>query len=457
MAILTVEEIIEATGGTLLSENAKSFKGVSIDSRTIEEGDIFFALRGKRFDGHHYLENALMKGSGAVVDTKAGEFPQNRVIICVSDTLRSLQDLAHFLRMRRNIPVVAVTGSNGKTTTKEMIHLILSGRFKTLKNEGNLNNHIGLPLSLTQLSPDHEVIVLEMGMNATGEIRRLCEIAVPSHGVITNIGSAHVGMLGSYDAVRTAKLEILDGLSLAVVNGDDDFLMRGVEGIKEFKGQIMTFAINSSAPVMAKNVRMTKKGSEFNLEISDSGSAKVNLNVHGLFNVYNALAASAVSFSLGMNIGEIKAALETYRTFPMRFEVTRKEGITIINDSYNANPASMRESVNELMRLSGSKRSVAVLGDMRELGEFSEDEHRAVGKMIYERGVDIFIAVGARMRLAAEECMKKKGRKAVYHFTDVHDARQHIMSILEKGDTVLIKGSRSMSMESLMEEIADAV
>jgi UDP-N-acetylmuramoyl-tripeptide--D-alanyl-D-alanine ligase len=264
-------------------------------------------------------------------------------------------------------------------------------------------------------------------------------------------------MLGSYNAIRAAKLEILDGLSVAVVNGDDDFLMRGAEGIKEFKGQIIAFAINSPAPVMAKNVRMTKKGSVFILEISNSGSATVNLNVHGLFNVYNALAAAAVSYTLGMSIGEIKAALETYRAIPMRFEVTRKDGITIINDSYNANPASMRESVNELIGLSGSGRSVAVLGDMRELGEFSEEEHRALGKMIYERGVDIFIAVGARMRLAAEECMKGINRKSVYSFTDVHDARQHIMSILDEGDTVLIKGSRSMSMEYLMEEIADAV
>ncbi len=457
MGILTVEEIIEATGGTLLSENSASFNGVSIDSRTIKEGDIFFALKGDRCDGHHYLENALMKGSGAIVETRPGALPENKVIICVSDTLRSLQDLAHFLRMRRNIPVVAVTGSNGKTTTKEMIHLILSERFKTLKNEGNLNNHIGLPLSLTQLAPDHEMIVLEMGMNAAGEIRRLCEIAVPSHGVITNIGPAHVGMLGSYDAVRAAKLEILDGLSVAVVNGDDDFLMQGVEGIKDFNGHIMKFAINTPAPVMAKDVRTTKKGSEFILEIRDNGSETVNLNVHGLFNVYNALAASAVCYSLGMNTGEIRAGLETYRAFPMRFEVAGIKGITIINDSYNANPASMKESVNELIRMSGGRRSVAVLGDMRELGEFSEDEHRAVGKMIEEGGVDIFIAVGTRMRLAAEECMKGKGGRTVYSFTDVHDARKHIMSILETGDTVLIKGSRSMSMESLMEEIADAV
>jgi UDP-N-acetylmuramoyl-tripeptide--D-alanyl-D-alanine ligase len=456
MSVLTVEEIIEATGGELLSENSKTFNGVSIDSRTIADDEVFFAIRGERFDGHDFLEAALDKGRGAIVETRPDLTSKGNVIICVNDTLRSLQDLANFLRRRRNIPVVAVTGSNGKTTTKEMIYVILSGKYKTLKNEGNLNNHIGLPLSLTRLNPDDEVIVLEMGMNAPGEIRRLCEIAVPSHGVITNIGSAHVGKLGSYDAVRDAKLEIIEGLSVAIVNADDNFLMQGLEQIKDFKGQIITFAIMNEANIMARNISTTGKGSEFILEIKDTESTPVSLNVHGLFNVYNALAASAVCFSLGMSINEIKTALEAYRAFPMRFEVIRRKGITVINDSYNANPSSMEESIKELVRMCDEGRAVAILGDMRELREFSEYEHRAIGKTVSESGVDIFIAVGEKMSLAAEESIKAKGRNAgpeVINFKDVHEVKKVITDILEQGDTVLIKGSRAMSMERIIDVI----
>lgn len=460
MSLLTVEEIIEATGGELLSEHSKTFQGVSIDSRTISDGEVFFAIRGDRFDGHDFLEAALVKGSGAVVDKRPASIPGGRTVICVKDALRSLQDLAHFLRVRQGIPAVAITGSNGKTSTKEMVHLILSKKHKVLKNEGNLNNHIGLPLSLTHLERDHEMIVLEMGMNAAGEIRRLCEIAAPSHGVITNIGSAHVGKLGSYEAVRDAKLEILEGLRIAVVNADDEYLMQGLEQIKDFNGTVIRFAVNTDADVTAGNVRAAEHGTDFDLEIKGEGRMPVNLRVHGLFNVYNALAAAAVSFSLGIGLRGIKDALETYRAFPMRFEVIKKGGITLINDSYNANPSSIKESVSELVRLSAEGRSVAVLGDMRELGEFSQDEHREVGRMLSESGVDVFIAVGEKMRLAAEESARARGEKALPHivsFRDVTEAQDKIMNILEKGDTVLLKGSRSMSMEKIMENITDAV
>ncbi len=460
MARITVEEVIEATGGKLLSENSKTFNGVSIDSRTIEEGDLFFAIQGERFDGHDYLERALVKGSGAVVAARPDSLPEGRVIVCVEDTLRSLQDMAHFLRTKRDIPVVAVTGSNGKTTTKEMIHLILSRKFRTLKNEGNLNNLIGLPLSLLRLHPDDEIAVFEMGMNASGEIRRLCEIAEPSHGVITNIGSAHVGMLGGYDAVRKAKMEILEGLNIAVVNADDEYLMQGIGELTDFKGRFVTFSIENASQVSAGDVRITENGSEFTLSIRDEGSASVTLNVHGLFNVYNALAASAVSYSLGMSIDEIRTALNEYRAFSMRFELVNKGGIRVINDSYNANPSSMRESIGELHRLGGEGRIVAILGDMRELGQFSDDEHKGVGRMISETGVDVFVAVGEKMSLAAEECVRLMGEVpgvTVYTFSDAVETKENVKDILKRGDTVLIKGSRAMEMERVMEALQDAL
>ncbi|MDH4028707.1 MAG: UDP-N-acetylmuramoyl-tripeptide--D-alanyl-D-alanine ligase, partial [Nitrospirota bacterium] len=313
MTMLNMEEIMKAIGGELISGAPGSFSGVSIDSRTIAGGELFFAIKGEALDGHRFIEKALLKGAGAVVETAPAALPGDRVIIRVKDTLRALQDLAHFMRMRMDVPVAAITGSNGKTTTKEMTYAVLSRRFRTLKNEGNLNNHIGLPLSLMKLSPDDEAVVLEMGMNAAGEIRRLCEIAVPDCGVITNIGTAHIGRLGSREAVLNAKLEIIEGLGAAVVNADDAYLMRGFGKIKNFKGRTIKFAIDNDAHVTAGNLRVTDKGSDFLLCIKDQGCVSVSLAVHGRFNVYNALAAAAVSSWLGMKADEIKDGLEQYR------------------------------------------------------------------------------------------------------------------------------------------------
>jgi len=466
MATLTTKEIVEATGGELLPDNSKSgyreklsynFKGVSIDSRTISSGEIFFALKGPRFDGHDFLNQALLKGDGAVIDSRHYPLPKNKVIIYVKDTLRALQDLAYSLRVKQDIPVVAITGSNGKTTTKEMAYTILSRRFRVLKNEGNLNNHIGLPLSLTRLTPSEQVVVLELGMNAPGEIKRLCEIAVPSHGIITNIGTAHVGKLGSLDAIRRAKLEILEGLSVAVLNADDSFLMNGIKG---FNGRVITFSINNDSHVRAENIFTTDSGSSFTLRLKSGESVSITVNIHGLFNVYNALAASAVCLSLGMTVAEIKAALQSYTAFPMRFEVIKGDKTTLINDSYNANPSSMEEALKELARMRGERRAVAVLGDMLELGEFSEEAHRAVGKMVSDIGVEVFVAVGEMMNLAAREAQKVKSQKpkndsqlTIYTFKDADGVVQNISDIFEHGDVVLIKGSRAMGMEKIVERM----
>jgi len=468
MTELTVEKIIKATGGELLTEDSMTFDGVSIDSRTIKERDLFFAIRGDRFDGHDFLEDALANGGGAVIDTKPGMLPQGKVLIYVGDTLKSLQDLAHYLRKEKTIPVIAVTGSNGKTTTKEMLYSILSRKYKTLKNEGNLNNHIGLPLSLMKIDSTDELIVLEMGMNAQGEIRQLCEIARPSHGIITNVGAAHLGMLGSYEAVRAAKLEILDGLSVVAVNADDDFLMKGLNETSDFKGQIITFALkntnhdgpSNNAYVTAGDLKPTDKGTDFELECTGKGTVSVSLGVHGLFNIYNALAASAMSMSLGIDMEDIKAGLEDYSAFPMRFEITVKNDITIINDSYNANLSSTRESLLELVRLGSEGRKVAVLGDMLELGQFTDHSHREVGRIINDLGIDVFIAVGEKMGLAAGESVNARGVNKspdVYCFSDAESAGREISGIIQQKDTLLIKGSRSMAMEKVIKDMANAV
>jgi UDP-N-acetylmuramoyl-tripeptide--D-alanyl-D-alanine ligase len=460
MPTITVNEILEATGGKLLTENSKTFSGVSIDSRSISDGEVFFAIKGEKFDGHDFLDSALEKCDGAVLHSHAESLPGEKVLIHVDDTLQSLQDLAHFLRMKRNVPVVAVTGSNGKTTTKEIIYSILSERYKTLRTMGNFNNHIGLPLTLLKLETDDELIVLEMGMNSPGEIRRLCEIAVPSHAVITNIGTAHMGRLGSREAIRDAKLEILEGLNVAVVNADDDFLLQGINNARNYRGRLVTFGIVNEAHVMARNVRPSSHGSDFDLAIKEEGSVTVSLGIHGQFNIYNALAAAAASTSLGVSIAEIQKSLETFTGFPMRFEMIRKGGINVINDSYNANPSSMKESLRGLILVGAMGRRVAVLGDMSELDEFSEEEHTNIGRVVSELRVDVFVAIGEKMGLAAKESMKVENVKPiqeVYSFINVASAEKAIMEILKDGDTVLVKGSRAMSMEKIVEDIVDAV
>ncbi|HCC69139.1 MAG TPA: UDP-N-acetylmuramoyl-tripeptide--D-alanyl-D-alanine ligase [Nitrospiraceae bacterium] len=453
MAELTVEEIIKATGGRLLAGNGILFSGVSINSKTILKDEIFFALRGQRFDGHDFLDEAFAKGAGAVVNFPPLKPPKGKVVICVDNTLNALQQLSHYKRIMQKVPVIGITGSNGKTTTKEMTAAVLSKRFKVLKNDGNLNNHIGMPLSLLKLTNEAEVIVLEMGMNAKGEIRKLCEIAVPTHGVITNIGFAHLETLKDIETVRDAELEILSGIDAAIVNADDSFLM---EGVAPFKGRVITFAVKGNADVKADNIFKTERGSNFTLHFNNGSlrpdrKIKITFGVHGVFNIYNALAASAVGLSLGISLDEIKEAIEGYAGFPMRFEIMRCGGITIINDAYNANPSSMREALGELVNLrgTGGERLIAALGDMFELGAIAGEAHRTLAELLSELGIDVFIAVGQMMDIAALEA---KGME-VHRFKDADEARQNISSIIRQGDIILIKGSRAMGMERVMEGI----
>lgn len=453
---VTMEEIVQATGGEVLTGGPGTFSGVSIDSRKIGEGEIFFAIKGERFDGHSFLDDALMKGNGAVVGSRPGKLPQGKAVILVRDTLKALQDLAHYKRMKLDIPVLAVTGSNGKTTTKEMAYAVLSKRYRTLRNEGNMNNHIGLPISLIGLDREHEAAVLEMGMNAPGEIRRLCEIAVPTHGIITNIGAAHLGRLGSFNAIRDAKLEILHSLHVVIANTDDQFLMEGIHEAEMFSGEVITFSIKNDSHVMAKKVMANDAGSSFELEFRGEGSVPVNLPVQGIFNVYNALAAAAAGHSLGVPPETIKNALESFRPFNMRFTIGAVEGMTLIDDSYNANPTSMEASLKELFRIGSGCRTVAVLGDMGELDAFAEKAHRDIGRMIGESGVSVFIAVGQMMGLAADACRAAAGhvpKTEIYTFGDAEEAAREIMGILRRGDIVLIKGSRSARMDKVAERI----
>lgn len=452
MGNLTAREIIEATGGRVIYGNSRNavFTGVSIDSRTIRKGELFIALKGQRFDGHDYLADAMGTGSGALISDPPAEPGKGKTIIYVNSTLKALHNIAHYERMKRDITVIGVTGTNGKTTTKELIFSILSLGHKTLRNSGNLNNHIGLPLSLLKIEDEDEFAVLEMGASIKGDIRQLCDIAAPGYGVITNIGPGHLEGFGNLDVVRSTKLELLDAVKTIVLNADDEFLMEGVSGcMGHGSPEVITFGINNKADVYAADIVLEDRRSIFNLCLGNGQCTRLVINISGRFNVYNALAAASVCNALGIAIEDIKKGMESFMGVPMRLEVKGMLGATVISDVYNANPASMEEAVKELVRIR-KRRSIAVLGDMLELGSYSEDAHRKLGMWMSQMPVDVFIAVGPMMSKAAEE-FSVSNRKSIT-VPDAEEARRILSDMCKQGDTILVKGSRAMNMERVLEE-----
>jgi UDP-N-acetylmuramoyl-tripeptide--D-alanyl-D-alanine ligase len=441
--VLKIKDIITATGGKVICDNAHTFTGVSIDSRSIQEGELFIALRGKRFDGHDFLQEALRIGSGALVTLPPAELIEGKTIISVEDTLQALQRIAHDMRFKKAIPVIGVTGSNGKTTTKELIASILSSAYRVLKNAGNLNNHIGLPLTLTKIDEEDEAAVLEMGASAPGDIKELCEIALPDYGVLTNISPSHLEGFKDMEAMRRTKLEILNYIRVAVVNADDSFLMEGIQA-SGFKGKIVRYGINNKAEISATDIRLHEKGSSFLLHIGKN-TIEVHPTISGRFNIYNLLAAASVGHLFHIKLWDIKKVIDSFVGIPMRFEIKELEGIQVISDVYNANPASMEEAIKELVRLR-KKRAIAVLGDMLELGSYGDEAHRRLVRWMSGLPIDIFVAIGPLMSSAASEFSGN-----VYTFQSSIEARETIKSICKEGDTILIKGSRGMSMERVLE------
>ena len=454
--IITLSEIIEATGGRVILGRADTavFSGVSIDSRTIKEGELFVALKGERFDGHEFLMNAMEKGRGAIVSTPSAVAFKGKTIVYVRNTLRSLQDIAHYMRMKRGVTVIGVTGTNGKTTTKELIASILERGHRVIKNSGNLNNHIGLPLSLTRIGEGDEYAVMEMGASIKGDIKELCEIAAPEYGVITNIGPGHLEGFGNLESVRDTKLELFDAVNTIVVNADDGFLMEGISQRNREDGpKVITFGIGNHADVSAKDIVLEERRSLFTLCLKNAECSEIALHVNGKFNIYNALAAASVCSALGVGPGDIEKGIRSFAGVPMRLEMKELIGAKVISDVYNANPASMEEAIKELVRLR-KKRAIAVLGDMFELGAYAEEAHRELGRWMSQLPVDILIAVGPMMSKAAEEFSADNGhsRRMTITAHNSSEARRILLSVCSEGDTVLIKGSRGMHMEKIMDE-----
>lgn len=448
--MLILDDILAATGGKLLSAGPEEFAGVSIDSRSIADGELFFALRGENHDGHAYLASALQKGNGAVVSSdynlsqldKAGS---GRTIIGVDDPLKALQTAAAYRRKKFSGMVVGIVGSNGKTTTKELVAAVLETKYVVHKTTGNLNNHIGLPLSLLR-APEHaEVLVMEMGTNRPGDVRELCEIAQPTVGVITNIGMEHLQGFGTLEGVRDAELELLPYVGTLVVNDDDTFLMAGVK--ERFQGKIISFGINSPlASVRGLDCTGGERGTRFLIE-SEMGRILVDFRLFGMFNVANALAAAAVGAEAGVPLEGIRTGIEAFSGVSMRFSVRRHGGVTWLADMYNANPSSMEVSVCELLRFChDGKRPVAVLGDMLELGDRAVELHEDLGRQLARRGVRLFIGVGPLMKAAVTAF--GDGASAA---DDAVRAADLLRQLLMPEDVVLIKGSRGMRMERVSE------
>ena len=455
MEELSVQDITSAVEGKLLQGDPSCcVRGVSTDTRSLERGDLFFALKGEHADGHRYVDAAIKAGAAGVVvsDRKRVAGSRGAAVIAVEDPLWALGELARYYRGTFDIPVVGVTGSVGKTTTKEMLASILGQRWKVLKNAANFNNEIGVPLTLFQLDRSRQVVVLEMAMRGLGEIRRLASIARPSVGVITNVGISHIERLGSQGAIADAKAELLSELppdGLAVLNAEDGYctVMRD-----RFGGRVISFGSCKGADVIGERIRCSKLGRYRFAVSTKEGVIEVKMPVLGYHNVYNALAAAAAAVGMGVELGDIRSGLEEFSPPSMRMQLMRyKAGYAVLDDTYNASPASMFAALKTLQALTGYERKIAVLGDMLELGDYAAKAHRDVGSAVVANEIEMLVTVGALGEEIAQGA-RNAGLPvdSIQSYADCVEAGGKLRSQVGRGDVILVKGSRAMKMEEIV-------
>jgi UDP-N-acetylmuramoyl-tripeptide--D-alanyl-D-alanine ligase len=455
MRPLTLAGVARATGAKILQgDPQRQVSAVCTDTRKLSPGELFFALRGERFDAHDFLGQAAAAGAaGLVVSRVPAGLPGDVPVLLVADTLAALQKLARFNRERCPVPLVAVTGSAGKTTVKDMIAAVLESGFPTLKTKGNLNNEIGVPLTLLELDDRHRAAVVEMAMRGPGEIDALCRIALPTAGVVTSVGEAHAERLGSVENIARAKGELLDHIGengFAFLNAHSPYLR---EQAARCRGRVFFFGLSSGADVRAAGIRPAGRATQFTVELPGERFA-VTLPLPGEHNVLNALAAAGVGWALGLDAAGIKSGLERVSLTGMRTEITEWAGITVINDAYNASPASVRAALGVLAQVAGGRRKIAVLGNMLELGEFARSGHYGVGEAVRAAGVDFLVTVGELARGIAEGA-REKGFSAgrIRECADREEAAAVLRELLAPGDVLLVKGSRGMQMEKIIETL----
>lgn len=468
MAMFTGDEVLAATGGTLLrGTTGCRIQRVCTDSRKVRKGDLFVALKGARFDGHQFIDEVFTRGANGVVleafprHAKVGKSAPARAgrsvpfVVKVGDSLRAYQDLATFHRTRLDIPVVAVTGSNGKTTTKEMIAKTLSQRWRLRKTAGNMNNRIGLPHTVLGLTAAHQAAVLELGVDAEGQTTRLAEIARPTVGLITNVGNDHLEFFGSVDGSARAKAELLAHLpreAAVVLNADDpyyDFFRRRA------RCSVVSFGIRGQADVRGSHIQRQGTRTEFRLHVIGRQRAhRLSLHVHGTHNVLNALAAVAVGHVLGLSVAKMATGLSRFRPVAMRSQVSSWQGISVIQDYYNANPDSMKAAVTLLQEFGAGRRTIAVLGDMFELGTETRTLHRDVGAFIAGSRISLLVACGEfGGELARGASAEGMPSSRIFKARRVVDAAAVLRKLVEPGDVVLLKASRAMRFECLVDAL----
>lgn len=465
MPLWNLADIVRHTHGTLLrGHHGASINGVSTDSRTLQAGALFVALRGDQMDGHRFVPMALQRGAAAVLvaDVQAVPPPSPDAdaettpgVVLVDDTLAALQALALAHRQRFAGPVVAITGSNGKTTVKEMTAAVLQQHLATYKAPGNLNNHIGVPLALLEFEPTHEVAVLEMGMNHLGEIRRLCEIARPTLGVVTNIGLAHVGYLGSIERIQQAKgelIESLDSAALAIVNADDP---RALALGQRAAGRLLTFGQSATADM--RGWIQEDRGLEGLVAtlVLEGTAYALRLSVPGAHQLLNALAAAAVGMALHVPADAILAGLQSYHGTYGRLTLKHgQDDVLLIDDTYNASPQSMHVALQCLAQTQVHGRRLAVLGDMLELGESSPTLHADVGALVARSGVQQLVTCGPLAQHIAQGAQEAGMPASCIYRTAQHEEALAVLKLLlAPGDVVLVKGSRGMAMERLVQAL----
>ncbi|MBO5348846.1 MAG: UDP-N-acetylmuramoyl-tripeptide--D-alanyl-D-alanine ligase [Clostridia bacterium] len=456
---ITVKDIIEqCSGKIIMGDINKECIDFSTDTRKIKQGDVYIGLKGEKFDGSQFYKQALQSGASACIlqnieiDNETKENYKDRTIIIVEDTLKTLQKLAKYKRSKYNIPVIAITGSVGKTSTKDIIASVVATKYNVLKTEGNFNNHIGLPLTILRLK-DHDAMVVEMGMNNLGEISLLTDIAKPTIAVITNVGTAHIGNLGSRENILKAKLEILEGLSqdgTLIINNDNDMLHMWNEKNDIYK--VLDFGIENNSKLMAKDIKINSTSSQYKI-IDKNEEINIEVPIASKVFIYNSLSAICVGKTLNIEINKIIEGIKNFELSKNRMEVTTINKVTIINDCYNANFDSMKASIESLAKMEGS-RKIAILGDMLELGEFSQKLHSDIGKEICNNNIDILITVGEESKNIAQNAIENgMNKNNIYVLNNNTEVINLITKIKQINDTILIKASNGMHFIEIVNEL----